>query len=200
MAGYTPATHDGKTTDEHGIASDENDAAVKLKRDINTPYAICLIAGVIIGSGIFVSPVSITEQCGSIILSQIVWVASGVLTLWVCLCFYELGGMFPAAGGEYAFIYKVLGPMCGFLNAWILFICGMPTFFAVLALTTVEYALQTIYGDCQPPDAAVRILSVLLLGELIMWHYCKYWCKITDCLVIMYIKNCYGIHVFIGDI
>ena len=173
MVGYTSVTQDAplreKTTDEHSIASDENDAAVKLKRDINTPYAICLVAGSVIGSGIFVSPVSITERCGSIILSLIVWAASGVLTLLVCLCSCELGGIFPAAGGQYAFTFKVLGPMCGFLEAWILFICGMPTFFAVLALTTMEYALQTIYGDCQPPDAAVRILSVLLLGELILW-------------------------------
>ena len=78
--------------------------------------------------------------------------------------------MFPAAGGDYAFMYKVLGPMFGFLNAWIMFICVMPTFFALLALTTMEYALQTIYGDCQPPDTAVRILTVLLLGKPIVLH------------------------------
>ena len=174
MVDYTPFQKEAPTDENtsnivtSGERTEKDEVGLSLKRDINTPYAICLIAGVIIGSGIFVSPVSITEQCGSIILSLIVWLASGVLTLLVCLCFYELGGMFPAAGGDYAFMYKVLGPMFGFLNAWIMFICVMPTFFAILALTTMEYALQTIYGDCQPPDTAVRILTVLLLGKPIV--------------------------------
>ena len=173
MVVYAPVQQDAhlgeETANEHemtyGKRTGNDEAGVKLKRDINIPYAICLIAGIVIGSGIFVSPVSITEQCGSIILSLIVWVASGVLTLIVSLCFSELGSMFPAAGGDYAFSYKVLGPLCAFLDAWCWFICFTPTFLAVLALTTVEYALQPFYGDCQPPDAAVRCLTVLLLGE-----------------------------------
>ena len=80
MEGYSSVRQNGLLVEKTA----KNGAGVSLKRDNNTTYAICLIAGIIIGSGIFVSPVSITEQCGSIIYPGGQWSAhSSSLSLFL---------------------------------------------------------------------------------------------------------------------
>ena len=73
---------------------------VQLKREIGLLYGTALTTGVMIGSGIFVSPVSITYHCGSIGLSLIIWLLSGILVLLVALSYTEIGTMLPFTGGE----------------------------------------------------------------------------------------------------
>ena len=71
-----------------------------MKRELGLLHAVTIMVGIMIGSGIFVSPVSITYHCGSIGLSLIIWLLSGVLTLLVALSYAEIGTMLPFAGGE----------------------------------------------------------------------------------------------------
>jgi len=80
-----------------------NTDVIRMSRDINLLSACSIMTGVIIGSGIFISPVSLINNCGSVAMSLLMWVFSGFLSLCIALCFTELAGMFPRSGGEYAF-------------------------------------------------------------------------------------------------
>ena len=137
-----------------------------MKREINLLYATSVMVGVIIGSGIFVSPTAIVQQSGSVGLSLILWVVSGVVEILIALSYCELGCMFPKAGGEYAFL-KIIIPseLPAFLVAWNNFISINPAFYAVLAMTAAKYVLQPVFLDCTPPEEAVKILSIWILSE-----------------------------------
>ena len=73
---------------------------IQMKKGIGLLHATTIMTGIMIGSGIFVSPVSITHHCGSIGLSFIIWLLSGILVLLGALGYTEIGTMLPFAGGE----------------------------------------------------------------------------------------------------
>lgn len=138
---------------------------IRMRREINLLYSIAIMTGVIIGSGIFVSPVSITQNCGSIGLSLVFWAVTGLITLCMVLCYAELGCCYPRAGGEYAYFREILGPVPAFLNVWIQFVVIKPTFQAILALTTTNYLFYPLYPDCSMPTAANKLVSMWILRE-----------------------------------
>ena len=137
---------------------------VQMRREINLLYAVSLLTGIIIGSGIFVSPVSIVANCGSIGLSLVVWVVSGLLTTCIALSYAELAGMIPSAGGEYSYFREVISDLAAFLHAWMMLLIINPSFYAVLALTTSNYIFKPFFPDCDTPPSAVIIFAVWILG------------------------------------
>jgi APA family basic amino acid/polyamine antiporter len=77
-----------------------------------------IVAGSMIGSGIFIVSAGIARQVDSPALLLIVWLASGLMTTMAALCYGELAAAMPFAGGEYIFLRESLGPMWGFLYGW----------------------------------------------------------------------------------
>ena len=138
---------------------------VRLKKEINLTFATAVMTGSIIGSGIFVSPTSITQNTGSVGLALIIWALSGLLTTPMILCYAELGCMFPYSGGDYIFFKKVLGNLSAFLVAWIYSIIVLPIVFALFTLTTSIYLIYPWYADCEFSTAGTRLLSVWLLRK-----------------------------------
>ena len=138
-----------------------------MRRELNLLYSVSVMLGVVIGSGIFVSPVSIMFHCQSVGLSLIIWVLSGLLSLCIALCYVELACMFPKAGGEYAFFMEILpGRLVAFLEAWVHLVIINPAFYAVLALIAAQYLVQMFFTDCTAPDRAVKVLSIWILGKV----------------------------------
>jgi APA family basic amino acid/polyamine antiporter len=80
--------------------------------------ASMIVAGSMIGSGIFIVSAGIARQVGSPALLLIVWLASGLMTTLAALCYGELAAAMPVAGGEYIFLRESLGPLWGFLYGW----------------------------------------------------------------------------------
>lgn len=100
--------------------------AVGLKREMGLMAAINVIIGVMIGSGIFISPQAALQYSGSIGACLLVWVACGVISLLGALCFAELGTVVPRSGAEYAYLIeafaktdKFWGPLPSFVCAWV---------------------------------------------------------------------------------
>jgi APA family basic amino acid/polyamine antiporter len=77
-----------------------------------------LLAGTVIGTGIFLVPSTIAREVGSVGLVFLVWGFGALLSLAGALTYAELGSAFPAAGGEYVFLRRAYGPLWGFLFGW----------------------------------------------------------------------------------
>lgn len=148
--------------------SSRSSSGVKLKRELGLFNGIAIIVGIIVGSGIFVSPRGVLKSAGSVGLSLVIWVACGVLSTIGALCYAELGTSIPKSGGDYAYILEAFGPLPAFLYLWVALLIIMPVGNAIAALTLANYLLQGFYDGCQPPDDAVRLIAALAICEHIM--------------------------------
>jgi APA family basic amino acid/polyamine antiporter len=81
-----------------------------------------LVAGSMIGSGIFLVDADIARTTNSPALVLAAWLITGVLTLIGALSYGELAAMMPKAGGQYIYLRESLGPLWGFLFGWTLFL------------------------------------------------------------------------------
>ncbi len=81
-----------------------------------------LVAGSMIGSGIFIVSADIARQVGGTGWLLAVWVITGVLTLIAALSYGELAAMMPRAGGQYVYLREAYNPLFGFLYGWTLFL------------------------------------------------------------------------------
>ncbi|MFT3704489.1 MAG: amino acid permease [Agriterribacter sp.] len=91
--------------------------------------ATMLVAGSMIGSGIFIVSADITRNVGSAGWLMLVWLITGFMTLTAALSYGELSGMFPKAGGQYVYLKEAWNPLTGFLYGW--------SFFAVIQTATI---------------------------------------------------------------
>lgn len=91
--------------------------------------ATMLVAGSMIGSGIFIVSADITRNVGSSGWLILVWVLTGFMTLTAALSYGELSAMYPKAGGQYVYLKEAYNPLIGFLYGW--------SFFAVIQTATI---------------------------------------------------------------
>ena len=84
--------------------------------------ATMLVAGSMIGSGIFIVSAAVARQVGSPFWLLTLWLASGVITVVGALVYGELAATMPRAGGQYVFLREAFGGMVGFLYGWTLFL------------------------------------------------------------------------------
>lgn len=91
--------------------------------------ATMVVAGSMIGSGIFIVSADITRNVGSAGWLIAVWLITGFMTLTAALSYGELSGMFPKAGGQYVYLKEAYNPLIGFLYGW--------SFFAVIQTATI---------------------------------------------------------------
>ena len=79
-----------------------------------------IVAGIMVGSGIFIVSAEISRQVGSAGWLLVVWAITGVLTVAAALSYGELAAMMPQAGGMYVYLREAFSPMLGFLYGWTL--------------------------------------------------------------------------------
>ncbi len=93
----------------------------KLHRSLSMWDATMLVAGSMIGSGIFIVSSDMARLTGSAGWLLFLWVLSGLITLIAALCYGELAGMMPDAGGQFVFIKRAWGNTLSFLYGWTVF-------------------------------------------------------------------------------
>ncbi|WP_263419839.1 APC family permease [Terriglobus albidus] len=82
--------------------------------------SVMIVAGVMVGSGIFIVSAEITRQVGSAGWLMVAWLITGVLTIAGALSYGELAAMMPSAGGMYVYLREAFSPLFGFLYGWTL--------------------------------------------------------------------------------
>ncbi len=101
----------------------------EMKRELGLLDATLLVAGSMIGSGIFIVSADITRNVGSAGWLITVWLITGLMTLIAAVSYGELSAMFPKAGGQYVYLKEAYNPLVGFLYGW--------SFFAVIQTGTI---------------------------------------------------------------
>src|SRR5579863_1185008 len=81
-----------------------------------------IVAGSMIGSGIFIVSAEMARNVGSPGWLLMSWIITGILTVSAALAYGELAAMMPHAGGQYVYLREAFSPLWGFLYGWTLFL------------------------------------------------------------------------------
>jgi APA family basic amino acid/polyamine antiporter len=103
--------------------------ATSFKQSLGLFDATMVVAGSMIGSGIFIVSADITRNVGSAGWLIAVWLITGFMTITAAVSYGELSGMYPRAGGQYVYLKEAFNPLAGFLYGW--------SFFAVIQTATI---------------------------------------------------------------
>jgi APA family basic amino acid/polyamine antiporter len=115
-------------------------AATGLVKRLGLIDASMIVAGSMIGSGIFIVSAGIARQVGSPGLLLVVWLATGLMTIMGALCYAELAAAMPLAGGEYVFLRESLGRLWGFLYGWATLLVIQTATIAAVAIAFANFA------------------------------------------------------------
>src|SRR6186713_3541527 len=106
-----------------------SDQPTTFKQSLTLMDATMIVAGSMIGSGIFIVSADITRNVGSAGWLIAVWLITGFMTIIAAVSYGELSGMFPKAGGQYVYLKEAYNPLVAFLFGW--------SFFAVIQTGTI---------------------------------------------------------------
>jgi APA family basic amino acid/polyamine antiporter len=118
----------------------------EFKKSLGFIDSTALVAGSMIGSGIFIVSADIARNVGAPGWMLIVWIITGIMTIFAALSYGELASMMPHAGGQYVYLREAFNPLAGFLYGW--------TFFTVIQTGTI---------------AAVAMAFAKFAGVLVPW-------------------------------
>ncbi|HEV2831737.1 MAG TPA: amino acid permease, partial [Hanamia sp.] len=92
--------------------------ATAFKPSLRLFDATMIVAGSMIGSGIFIVSTDIVRNVGSAGWLIVVWIITGLMTVMAAVSYGEMSGMFPKAGGQYVYLKEAFNPLAGFLYGW----------------------------------------------------------------------------------
>lgn len=138
-----------------------SDQTASFKPTLGLLDSTMIVAGSMIGSGIFIVSADITRNVGSAGWLIAVWLITGFMTLTAALSYGELSAMFPKAGGQYVYLKEAFNPLAGFLYGW--------SFFTVIQTATIAavgVAFSKFAGYFIPALELKDVNILLQIGEL----------------------------------
>jgi APA family basic amino acid/polyamine antiporter len=138
-----------------------------LVRGLTLLDSVLLLVSGIIGSSIFLTAKDIAGPLPHPALFLLVWVLGGVISLFACVAFAELGSMFPDSGGQYVYLREAYGDLVAFLYGWMLFFISNGGTIAALAVASAAYT-----GQIFPTISQDQVITRLNLPwpELMQGH------------------------------
>ncbi len=128
--------------------------------------ALALVAGSMLGIGIFIAPPVVAQHVQSPLWFLLLWAAGGLAALCGALCVAELGAMMPRAGGEYPYLRAAYGPGVAFATGWLQLLATFPGSLAAMAVGTATFQLPALLG---PSFAAPVDLGFTTLAGPTFW-------------------------------
>jgi APA family basic amino acid/polyamine antiporter len=150
--------------------------------------ATMLVAGSMIGSGIFLVSSEIARDVGSSGWLLLVWLVTGVITVLGALSYAELAAMMPHAGGQYVYLREAYGPLWGFLYGWTLFLVIQTGTIAAVAVSFAKFLGVFFPALGTSPEAGAAVLCriesfTITLGQVVA----------VGVIVFLTLLNCRGI-------
>lgn len=144
----------------------------ELHRALGPLAAGSILAGTVIGTGIFLVPSTMARETGSVEGVFAVWLFGALLTLCGALAYAELGSSLPEAGGEYAFLRRAYGPVWGFLYGWQQIVIGKTGSIAAIGLAAsifLGYFIPGLDGDVfSLGDIRISGLQLTAIGSILL--------------------------------
>lgn len=150
-----------------------------LQRRLGLASAISITVGSVIGSGIFLKPLSISQALPGVGWIYALWIALGAVCLFGAFAYAELGTMFPEAGGQYAFLREGWGRGVSFLYGWALFWIINSGTIAALSIAFADYLLP-LFGvdmavEADSPRLKIAVAAVMVIGLALVNHFGVLW-------------------------
>lgn len=140
----------------------------QLQRRLGLTSAVSITVGAVIGSGIFVKPLSVAQSLPSEAWIYVLWVGLGLICLFGAFAYAELGAMFPEAGGQYAFLREGWGRGVAFLYGWTFFWVINSGTIAALALVFADNLLPLCGVDMAAEAAEPRLKLVVAAAMILL--------------------------------
>jgi APA family basic amino acid/polyamine antiporter len=134
--------------------------------------ATAVVAGSMIGSGVFIVGADIARQVGSPAWFLAVWLLTAFMTVIGALTYGELAGMMPQAGGQYVYLREAYGPLAGFLYGWTLFTVIQTGTIAAVAVAFAKFTavlvpgLDTSFALGPLALSAQQLLAIVVIATL----------------------------------
>jgi APA family basic amino acid/polyamine antiporter len=154
-----------------------------LRRALGTFDATMVVVGGIIGAGIFINPYLVAQRLptGGWILAA--WAFGGVVALAGAFAFAELAALFPAAGGEYAYLREAYHPVVGFLFGWASLVMIQGGGLAAVAITFAQYLLRL--AGAGGADARPFAVGAIVIVALVNYAGVKPGSRLLNGLVLL---------------
>src|SRR5438094_2867265 len=133
--------------------SKPTDSKPTLVRGLGLLDSVLLLVSGIIGSSIFLTAKDIAGPLPHPALFILVWVLGGVISLFACAAFAELGSMFPDSGGQYVYLREAYGDLVAFLYGWMLVSVANGGSIAALSVASAAYL-----GEIVPVISQQRVV------------------------------------------
>ncbi|MEY8298764.1 MAG: APC family permease [Emergencia timonensis] len=138
-----------------------NNSTAHFRKDIGLFGGISLVAGMVIGSGIYYLGTTVLERSGmSMGLALLCWIVGGIVSILGGLCFAELGASMPVAGGQTVYLSRAYHPLLGFINGFNLFCINGSGSTAALAIASVAF----LDGVMHLSSLTSKLLAILLIA------------------------------------
>jgi APA family basic amino acid/polyamine antiporter len=112
----------------------------EFKQSLSLLDATMIVAGSMIGSGIFIVSADIIRYVGSAGNLILVWIITGIMTMAAAVSYGELSGMYPKAGGQYVYLTQSWNKLIGFLYGWTLFMVIQTGTIAAVGVAFAKFA------------------------------------------------------------
>ncbi|XP_032239981.2 b(0,+)-type amino acid transporter 1 [Nematostella vectensis] len=144
----------------------------KAQGSITLLQGVAIIIGIMIGSGIFVSPKFVLENTGSVGMMVVAWALCGLVATLGSLCYCELGTLIQKSGGELVYFREAFGSLPAFLVSWTIILVLKPSSIAIISMAFASYAyLPFITPGTPEPTTTIKLIA-------------------AGCIILLTIVNC----------
>ncbi|ELT87189.1 hypothetical protein CAPTEDRAFT_171724 [Capitella teleta] len=139
---------------------------VELKRQLGVLHGVGICFGLVVGSGIYITPSGVIQNAGSPALCLILWSVAGVMSTIGTLCMAELGTTYPKSGERYAYLGIMYGPKAAYAYLWTYMLGVRCPANVMKALILAQSIMTLFFADCEMPSTAVTLIAIFIQALL----------------------------------
>jgi basic amino acid/polyamine antiporter, APA family len=146
----------------------------EVKRTLGLFDATTIVAGSMIGSGIFIVSAEMSRNIGSSGYLILLWLITGLITVAAALSYGELAGMMPKAGGQYVYIQRAYGKLISFLYGWTVFMVIQTGVIAAVAVAFAKYSsvffpqLNNVIYSSSGGDFKITYAQIFAIASIVL--------------------------------